>query len=523
MYRRVIIIASFLLIAIMIYGCGQTTQVTSSTATPRGLSIRGTVYNINLPNFTIGDVIADAYVSLDGAGADVSTSSVDFTYATRTDANGEYCFVDIPDGTYSITVTIEGYLYWNPQTTVTIKPNSSGVPADETITTADISFYKLAFIREYSPADGSIISNDQTFTVTFNAPMDPATVRFNLVPTGVRTSAIPGDTCEMDLTWASDYRSVSISPRGDLISNEAYELRIDHTAWSSNPFYPMDASGGRFIGGENVGGGADGICNSWADYNVVAGGLPGAPSNLTISYNNGAINTTEVDANDIWNNMSSGNKIFLCWDSPTSGGPISGYNVYIANGDKSYIKLNALLITENKYTTNMDSIDTAFGWGSSQRPDPVCMGGYPFINNPCKIKVVALNGDGESIAGTTLEAKDSIQPTTTGQKSANSGYTGGFLPSGRWLPGISNTEVGIAYIWISEPLDTATVSGNFTITGVTLTATIYDQGFPASGDFSVIKLDAGSTDIRTKTVNISSAVKDLAGNPFAAGSAITLD
>lgn len=541
MVKKTVLVSTILLLAAIIYGCGQVTpQINSSSAQPGNLSIRGTVYAEKADIFTIplfltsrGDPYPGAYVALSGSSG---------TWSTTSDAKGEYVFAGVPDGSYHLHVTAEGY---QDRSTVlffvvggAIKPINN-IPADQTMTIFDVDLWGNPIITSYSPASGEVISNNQVFTVKFNEAMDTSTVKVSMVPQGVRTADIAQSTAQLNMVWSNGNKTLTITPRDQLISNEVYQLVFD---WNLNFGNILLSSGPRDLKGNLM------VTPFWLDfvhfpfeinacdnravYRVASGGVPGAPSNLQITYNTGAGGpphiTTEADAYDFWINLYSyPNTIFLSWDSPASG-QISGYNIYTSNGSSSeYLKLNKTLIASNEYTTNGYNFEKTFWPLPNQVPwsDPVCSGNYPFINNPVRIKVVAVNGDGEG-PGVEISAIDNVSPKLVTSESANSGFTGALLNDDYYLPAIPAASSGEAYLGLSEPVNPATVSGNVTISGVTLTATLLTQSSGYLAPFpkfmSVIKLDAGTTDITGKTVTITSGLKDLAGNAPVAGSGDTI-
>jgi hypothetical protein len=346
---------------------------------------------------------------------------------------------------------------------------------------------------------------------------------------------ITHDNAQLDLLWSDGNKTLTITPKETLTSNEVYRLIFDWNIFPPNSYGPRDLRGNllvtpfwlNFIGFPFE----INACENFADYRVASGGVPGAPSNLKISYDVSSsgppVYTTEADAYDFWVTLyNNPNSVFLSWDSPASG-QVSGYNIYTSNGSsKVYLKLNSTLITNNQYTTNIQDFETTFWPTGVPWSNPVCAGNYPFINNPCRIKVVAVNGDGEG-AGCEISAIDTVPPKISSAESAGSGFTGILLANNYYLPAIPPLSSGEAYIGISEPVNPSTVSGNVTISGVTLTATLLTQSIglllPSPPSImSIIKLDAGTTDIRGKTVTITSGLKDLAGNSPAAGSGDTI-
>jgi hypothetical protein len=263
----------------------------------------------------------------------------------------------------------------------------------------------------------------------------------------------------------------------------------------------------------------------YADYKTAAGGVPSAPSNLQVVINDKP--TSEVDFADV---ITSTNKVKLNW-SPSSGN-VSGYKVYVAKSGSvlNYVPLESDSSTSNStannyFTSDISKIIKAL-YGSGVKVDPISTQNYPFVNNTVYFKVVAYNGDGES-SGEAVSVKDAVGPQRTGPNaaySANSAaFRGATLSNGYYLPKIAASDVGIAYVFLNQPVDPTTVSGNIEISGVTLTASLLTQSSDDLGewvglsDYAVIKIDAGSTDIRGKTVTLKTGLKDLSGNAVVSG------
>lgn len=529
MKKKVLLLLSLVGIAALIYGCGQATlQANDVSPQPAGLSIRGTVYaakddSLTLPPFYFsrGDPHPGAYVVLSGSSG---------TWSTTTDARGEYLFPDVPDGNYQIRVSAEGYqeraTVWFFVVGTTIKP-SEKIPADQTMTIFDIDLWANPIITSYSPASGEVITNDQVFIIKFNEAMETSTVKASLVPLGLRTTAVAQGNAQLNLSWSDGDKTLTITPRDKLISNEVYRLIFDWNVFIDPPYGPRDKRGNLLVTpiwidyfGIPIEINAH---DNYADYRVASGGVPAAPSNLKICYNILGTITTEADAYDYWENLYlTSEAIYLNWDAPTGGGPITGYNIYAANGaSKEYLKVNSDPITTNCFSADVRTFEATFWPQGVPWSDPVCGGNYPFINNPCRIKVVAFNGDGEG-PGVGISAQDTVSPRITSAESA--GFAGGLLLNLYYLPAIPALSSGEAYIGLSEPVNPSTVSGNVTIAGVSLTATLLTQfsDYLFPGVMSVIKLDAGTTNIRTKTVTIEAGLKDLAGNSPVSGSGDTI-
>lgn len=381
----------------LLVGCGnETPTVNTSNPTPQNLSIRGTVYGTNIDG-SLADPVAGAHVTLSGSSA---------TCNTVTDAKGEYTIANIPDGGYTVVVTMEGYQR-NSQTSVWIKP-SSNIPADGTITVADIQLNPRPIVLSYSPVPASVVTPGQVFTVVFNKAIDRSSFQPMLSAAGIRTMVTDGSN--MGITVAStDNKTFTITPTANLISNESYMLTVNNSV--------RDAVGNRIQ--DPLVNSAEQAMSLTETYRVgTVAGAPGDVTNLALVYNIGGGNaTTEADYLLVHN---AGPIISLSWTSPTTGGPITGYNVYVAYGPSGDFHLanpspiidnQAIFATLPTPPPTIDIVELLYGLNAFR--DPVCTGGYPFINDVCRFKVVALNGDGESPgtgAGCVVSARDTLGP-----------------------------------------------------------------------------------------------------------------
>lgn len=503
--------------AAVIVGCGQQNpQMIQSSTQPGNITIQGTLYPLEInfvPSFSLvsGEPIAGAHVRIDGdSGA----------WTTISDANGQYRFVGVPDGSYLLSVTVEGYLYGTPATIISIKPIGN-TPAEGTVNTQDIALLTFATIIGYSPAPGSTITANQTFEVTFNAPMDTSTVRFKLIPQGIRSSAIDsGSTVQVDLNWSDNNRKVAITPKADLIPNENYRLQMDYSGFFViPPYYPLDARGEKYISGSIVAGpGIADILPHFADYKTAAGGVPSAPSSLQVLINEKP--TSEVDAGDV---LETAADMKLNW-SPSAGN-VTGYRVYIAKSGSrdNYVPLEArnstmTSTTESYFKTNITKVINAL-YGAGAEVNPVSTGNYPLINNTVYFKVVAYNGDGES-AGPEVAVRDVVGPQAgvPGDDYVAEPFPGQ-VGNGYYFPPIDVSEKDRIYIFIREPVDPSTViKDNFTLTGgggASVISANFMMSFynPSLGSFVEIK---ASGDMNGQTLTMAN-VKDLAGNVVKTG------
>jgi len=518
MSKKIILASIFVSLAVLASSCGESVKLATSTPQPSNITLMGTVYELiwNGATFVRGDAVAGAHVRLDGESG---------TWSTTSNANGEYSFQGIPDGNYTITVTGEGYLFtpvFSQQ--ISVKP-ADKVPADNTIMTLDIGYYvRLAYITSYSPAPGSIVPTDQGFTVTFNTPMDTSTVTFRLVPQGFRASAAEGDTVQVDQSWSSDNRTVTITPQGNLVSNEVYQLLLNYDNFSASPpFYPLGAQGERYMSRAFSGTPFLDILYHYATYETSAGGVPGAPSNLQVVINGKT--TSEVDYSDV---ETATNDIALYWE-PSSAGNVTGYRVYVAQSGSVNNYAPLMDVTPASWTTNnyfnSQIIKVMDALHAMSVIDPIGTGNYPFINNTVYFKVVAFNGDGES-GGVVVSARDVKGPdAVVFQPFFKAGYAGGVLANNYYLPPIGALETDRVYVSLNEPIDPASVvAGNFSLDGGlnVVSATFLTNCFEGiSLNWRAVVEIVADGDLTGRTLTVTSGVKDLAGNGVETGTGDT--
>jgi hypothetical protein len=515
MSKKALLASLILAVCVLIFGCGQTATVITSTNQASGLTIRGTIryYLLNNDWWVLGDPVAGAYVQLDGNGQ---------TWTTVANANGEYNFNNIPDGAYQLSATAEGSLYGSPIATVTLKPAGS-VPSDNTTVTRDFFFFRFAVTKSYSPESGSIISVNEPITVNFNAPMDTSTVRFSLVPQGLRSLADSGDTVQVDLAWATDNRSVVVTPLGNLLPNQNYRLMMTYVSYTLPNSVPLDAQGGKYISGDGFSGAPyNDMLPHYADYKTVAGGVPSAPGNLQVVVNGKT--TSEINIADV---LTAANTVKLNW-SPSTSGNISGYKIYVARAGSvlNYAPLENDVATTNisilpYFNSDINKVLKAL-YENGAQVDPIGTKNYPFVNQTVYFKVVAFNGDGES-AGCETSAKDAVGPTLN-IWSSGWPYAGAVLPNDYYLRPIGAAETNRAYVIINEPVDIATlVPGNFTLTGgLTVQQINHLTSCASPGLFTGTYFEiVASGALAGQTMTMEVGVKDLAGNPVVAGTGDT--
>lgn len=516
MFKKLLFGVTVILFALLPLSCGHQTA-TTSVSQPGGVTLRGTVREYTA-NFEGGDPIPNAFVFIDGDSG---------VWNATTDSKGEYNFTGIPDGSYRVSVSAEGYctlVWWQGQTAV--KPVELRA-AENTDVAVDIYALTFPIITAFTPVPGSVIANDQTFTITFDEAMDISSVRVQLIPQGIRSSAVgSGDTVQADITWSSDSKEVTVTPNGNLISNEVYRLQLVPPVTFSWPLTdsPYDLEGNPLYWGAVWWGGAlfDRELTYFADYRTESGGVPGAPSNLQVVIN-GKL-TSGVDFSDVF--MGT-NDVMLNW-SPSSSGNITGYKVYVAKSGSvsNYTLLKAATgatSTEvNYFTSDVDAVITALYDGTV---DPISTQNYPFVNDTVYFKVVAYNGDGES-GGSVVSAKDVRGP----QKSAGpvnfnkAGFAGATLANNYYLPPIGGSELDRVYVYLNEPIDPSSVAGNFSLDGGlnVVSATFLTNCFEgiALNWRAVVEIKADG-DLSGRTLTVLTGVKDLAGNPVEAGTSDT--
>jgi len=503
---------AILTLGALVAGCGQQTpEVKTTTNQPNGLVIRGVVRGTTLAG-NIGDPISGAVVQLGAAGA-VAAGITAKTVAppTTTNANGEYIFSGIPDGQYMLIVTAEGY---TRSTIIPTWPKSSTVvPADNTITVRDIQLLSEPIILSYSPVPGTVITNTQPIVVTFNEVMDTTTVAFRLAPFAVRTLVADATTVPLTVAWdsATAPKVATLTPKAALISNESYVLTVDPTSVA------QDKAGYLLSGGT----GAEQAQALAVLYKVSTGGVPGDPTDLTISYTNaGPVLTTEASYGNTFNTTGLG----LGWASPTTGGPVTGYKVYVAYGASGNFTLLATVTpltgsVSNQITMRTDGV--GFGndiitqlYGTGAQKDPVCTGGVPFINDICRFKVVAYNGDGESANGATISGRDSVGATFGGGTSWATFNTDAIMANLRKISGLTTSTE--AYLGFNEPLSAIASAGKIhigTYEATTATVIMNDSLGLGGGNLSMVKVTTAGPVFPGDGVTLEAgAVTDLSGN-----------
>ncbi len=497
---------------IIMSGCGQQTPtINTSISQPSGLKLKGIVRAFTL-NGTVGNPVAGAIASLSG---DIANQTV------ATNSNGEYLFSGIPDGQYVIFVTAEGYVRTRSEP-VQVKP-SANIPADNTITVTDLYLNSNPIILDYTPVQNSIVTNNPTFTVTFDEAMDTSTVVPTLTSNGIRTYATSGNTVPLSTSWNSANKVLTITPQAQLASNESYVLAIPSSAKDTAGF--------------SISSGLDQAQALSENYRVTTGGAPGAPANVSVAVGTNILSSDATDGSTAYANysdiMDNSLNVRFYWTPGT--GSITGYKIYIAsdaggnysrvyaagNTGRNYLMVMAVPANVNYYSTSMSNIISAL-YGSSASIDPIGTANYPMINKTLYVKVVAYNGDGESAAASG-SAKDLAGPRlSTTAKDATNWATDTLLDNNYMLPAITNPNV--AYIAFTEPVDPATagVAGNYTLLGggsITGAQVMTSSSSPLTvftggptDAYTIVKITADAA-VSTKTIVVNGgSVKDLAGN-----------
>ncbi|OGC07609.1 hypothetical protein A2230_02315 [candidate division WOR-1 bacterium RIFOXYA2_FULL_36_21] len=511
MKRHLLVSCLILLLgAFVLAGCSQEKPSISTTnAQPSGIKIKGTVYTNELSGAR-GDVLSGAFVYLSGAAT---------TSATATNSLGEYSFVNVTDGDYTIVASAEGHQRVST-TTVLIKSDLVDV-TDNCVEVDDIVLDSSPVILSYSPTPNTEISRNPTFVVTFNETMDAFSVLPKLTITGIRASVSDNGSIPLAASWNASKTVLTLTTQATLPANTTCTLEVDSTSTA------VDTAGYSLVAGQA---GANELGQSLkADYSIDVGGLPGAPSNLSISTLNNKIITSDASGADFADAITGTNNVQLYWKQST--GEVSGYKVYVNDVSTNNYRYLTNTIACNP-TVTLNQIMNALYGNVMASFDPLYTGKIPFVNNPLYVKVVAYNGDGESVSSEAAVSELNPPNVATGLASnfdaANpKGRT--ILTNGYDLPAITGSDTGVAYIVFNEPLNAASVTtSNITLEGSpgalvfsVLTQSSSDLGAAAADDFSIVRISS-SDNITGKKVYIK-GVTDLAGNSVAAGEQLTLN
>jgi len=264
---------------------------------------------------------------------------------------------------------------------------------------------------------------------------------------------------------------------------------------------------------------------------VSTGGVPGAPTGLTISYNGFA--TTEASYSRTFDAPVLTGNINLGWVAPTTGGPVTGYRAYVAYGASGDFHLlgtvtpvtgtSANQMTVRTSGSGLNDIITALYGASGAEKDPVCTGGYPFINDVCRFQVVAFNGDGESAPSAILSERDSVEPAlavpggSTGRPWTWSNVNR-IMNNNLVLPPLAGSTE--AYIGFNEPLSAVNAAGTGIHVGTyeATAASIIMNNSTALTNFrlntrSIVKVTLPADVVVGDGVSLEAgAVTDLSGN-----------
>jgi hypothetical protein len=523
MYKKLLLL---LALTALIAGCGQQVpQVSTTMAAPGNLKIQGVVYSISY--YASGGY----YYSHFGptvSGATVTLLGTAESKTALTNDKGEYMFENVRYGDYYVKGTKDGY-----QSDITDVIMSA---VEGSVTTLDLSLSVHPVVRSVSPAPNSTIEASATFTVTFNEPMDTATVRPRIAAGGIRTFAA-GDTAAISCAWSGGDTILTITPQSTLSANQIYRLYL------ANTFEDVKDKDGNILainvsytGGVPIDEDGDVIeqTNDYFTYKTTAGGAPTAPSGLTIGTSGGQFTATGVDYAALFGGTAD---VDFNW-TPSTSGNVTGYKVYIARSSTGPWCL--LSATTTNLLTAVDVPTTIryalFDAAAVSVVDPVSTRNFPFINEKIYVKVVAYNGEGESSASAANAIElnpPGLSATVFSGRALGAGFTAQRLGNGYYLAGLTaGTDTTTIYIAFDEPVDASTIiaanftiSGGRTITGAELltssSADLDPAAVWAGSVYSIVKLTANSA-VSTDTITIGTGVKDLAGNAIPASTTVVI-
>lgn len=492
-----------------IAGCGQqATEIKSTIPQPENLTIRGTVRGLNNSG-VVGDPIEGTFLKLDG-------DSISRT--AQTDVNGDYAFEGLPEGTYIITATKEGFQR-NIGAAVVLSTPVAGAPvsSNDYEVVNDIGMVNLPVILSISPDLGTVVSAATLeITVVFNEAMETASVIPAFAPNGLRAFDM-GDNQGVISTWSSDNKTLTITTTGPLLANKYYGLAVDSAGTAQDvDGNILDVTGGAGTGG---GGLLVALYNNIAgvSYRTASGGAPSAPTNLRLSVNG----TTEVDYLDV---NGGGEAVNLWWLATTATSEITGYNIWIApsaSGPWSYLNTSSV----NYLASTTNAINTALYGATWSTVNATCVKQLAFVTTPVHFKVVAFNGEGES-AGATASERDVIGPSVAGAVRSPGGIPN--LPAGI-ASALRDYNIGDGhqndgcYVYFSEPMDLTTVTDNndYRSNNVAASATVVYNGFSTTNaPLTVVELTFAAQLVPLTyplTVEASGGVLDLSGNSSKGG------
>lgn len=578
MKRALIGACLVIVVGLTMWGCGSSSNpnltVIQPTPVPANLTIRGTVYANNQGMATIpivGIPISPEYKGQPLAGATVYLSGSGATRTAVSDANGEYKITGVPQtaqqsssllggsGGYTIIASKEGY---QRRMVDNIQLSGSTPLPDNSEVTIDIGLSPKPVIMSLTPSVGTTIeAGPATFTVTFNEPMDPSSVRPSLTCQGLR-SAAAGDTQSLSTAWSDGNRTLTISAP-NLLPNQTYRLEVDPRATAKDAdgnqldwlILSMDDFSNIIDLDKGSGGVTCWVFNAGIDlvlgapipsppagvpipitdpskfYRTVAGGVPGAPGDVQVSLGNPPKQPANASYSDVFPNVGSPPpfQVDVYWAPPTSG-QISGYRVYVSlssTGPWTQLLTTGgstipLPMTTPYFIGTVGDVSLAL-FGTTNL-DPVSIGKWPFVNNKVYFKVVAFNGDGESPAA-AADAQIGKGPSLHSVADDNTGggywspYNDKILLNGYQLLKPLNNQT--FYVSFDEPVDIAyaQIAGSYIITGpgtvhvVTATVMTTSSSVLSGADgCTIVKIVTDNPVIGLGYSVNSSGVKDLAGN-----------
>jgi hypothetical protein len=525
MYKKLLIL---LALTVLIAGCGQQVpQVNTTMAAPGNLVVKGIVYAKYYVKYATG-AGSDYYVTRNGGPVVGATVTLTGTYETKTttsNGNGEYVFENVRYGSYYVKATKDNY-----QAVPTSLTTSS---VDGSVTTQDLQLSAAPVIRTLSPAANGTIETSAQFVVTFNEPMDTATVRPRIVAAGIRTFAA-GDTVNVSCAWSDGDKVLTITPLNTLSPNLIYSLYLantfDEVKDKEGNILAVRSSSSYGAKVEDKDNAVAEDLNEYFTFKTTAGGAPAAPSGLTIGTDGGQFTATGVDYAALFGGTAD---IAFNW-LPSSSGNVTGYKVYIARSSTGpWCLLSApttnLLTGVDVPTTIRNAL---FDASAGSAIDPVSTRDFPFINEKIYAKVVAYNGEGESSASTA----NAIELNPPGRDNTVYSGTSTFplteLVNGYYLAALSAADNKTAYIAFNEPVAASTIAtSNFSISGtndlteavlLTSSSLNLDPGGVWAGDaYSIVRITS-ATNLSGRTLTIGTGVTDLAGNAIPASTTVVI-